>query len=169
MKILLANPRGFCAGVDRAISIVENALAKFGAPIYVRHEVVHNRYVVESLRQAGARFVEELAEVPDGQIVNFSAIANQDCSRNFLFQLQTHFALHPSNHIERRDVVNVILVELLLLVDGRRSRDTLEQREDLFLLPIALQVTKRSSLISRDILIDKKRLFARNPLRSGKF
>ena len=73
MKILLANPRGFCAGVDRAISIVENALAKFGAPIYVRHEVVHNRYVVESLRQAGARFVEELAEVPDGQIVIFSA------------------------------------------------------------------------------------------------
>lgn len=73
MKILLANPRGFCAGVDRAISIVENALAKFGAPIYVRHEVVHNRYVVESLRQAGAHFVEELSEVPDGQIVIFSA------------------------------------------------------------------------------------------------
>ena len=73
MKILLANPRGFCAGVDRAISIVENALAKFGAHIYVRHEVVHNRYVVESLRQAGARFVEELSEVPDGQIVIFSA------------------------------------------------------------------------------------------------
>ena len=73
MKILLANPRGFCAGVDRAISIVENALAKFGAPIYVRHEVVHNRYVVESLRQAGARFVEELAEVPDGQTVIVSA------------------------------------------------------------------------------------------------
>src|SRR5574344_2653727 len=73
MKILLANPRGFCAGVDRAISIVENALAKFGAPIYVRHEVVHNRYVVESLRQAGARFVEERSEVPDGQIVIFSA------------------------------------------------------------------------------------------------
>ncbi len=73
MKILLANPRGFCAGVDRAISIVENALQKFGAPIYVRHEVVHNRYVVDKLRQAGAIFVEELHEVPDDQIVIFSA------------------------------------------------------------------------------------------------
>ena len=73
MKIVLANPRGFCAGVDRAITIVENALQKFGAPIYVRHEVVHNRYVVEKLRQAGAIFVEELREVPDEQIVIFSA------------------------------------------------------------------------------------------------
>lgn len=73
MRIVLANPRGFCAGVHRAITIVENALQKFGAPIYVRHEVVHNRYVVETLRQAGAIFVEELSEVPDGQIVIFSA------------------------------------------------------------------------------------------------
>ena len=73
MKIVLANPRGFCAGVDRAITIVENALQKFGAPIYVRHEVVHNRYVVETLRQAGAIFVEDLREVPDEQIVIFSA------------------------------------------------------------------------------------------------
>ena len=73
MKILLANPRGFCAGVDRAIDIVERALALFGAPIYVRHEVVHNRFVVEGLRARGAVFVEELSEVPDGATVIFSA------------------------------------------------------------------------------------------------
>ncbi|MDA3978840.1 4-hydroxy-3-methylbut-2-enyl diphosphate reductase [Gallibacterium sp. AGMB14963] len=73
MKIILANPRGFCAGVDRAISIVELALEIHGAPIYVRHEVVHNRFVVEGLRQRGAIFVEELSEVPDGAIVIFSA------------------------------------------------------------------------------------------------
>jgi len=73
MRILLASPRGFCAGVDRAIDIVERAIELFGAPIYVRHEVVHNRHVVERLRGMGARFVEELAEVPDGATVIFSA------------------------------------------------------------------------------------------------
>ncbi|MGE0342203.1 MAG: 4-hydroxy-3-methylbut-2-enyl diphosphate reductase [Porticoccaceae bacterium] len=73
MKLLLANPRGFCAGVDRAIEIVERALDRFGAPIHVRHEVVHNKYVVDSLRQRGAIFVEELDEVPADGTVIFSA------------------------------------------------------------------------------------------------
>lgn len=73
MQVLLANPRGFCAGVDRAIIIVEQALEKFGAPIYVRHEVVHNKFVVEGLKRKGAVFVEELAEVPSGNTVVFSA------------------------------------------------------------------------------------------------
>ncbi|MFP4611152.1 MAG: 4-hydroxy-3-methylbut-2-enyl diphosphate reductase [Thiohalophilus sp.] len=73
MKLILANPRGFCAGVDRAIDIVERALELFGAPIYVRHEVVHNRFVVDSLRDKGAVFVEELDEVPDDATVIFSA------------------------------------------------------------------------------------------------
>jgi 4-hydroxy-3-methylbut-2-enyl diphosphate reductase len=73
MKVLLANPRGFCAGVDRAIDIVERAIALFGAPIYVRHEVVHNRFVVDRLRGLGAVFVDELDSVPDGATVIFSA------------------------------------------------------------------------------------------------
>jgi 4-hydroxy-3-methylbut-2-enyl diphosphate reductase len=73
MEVLLANPRGFCAGVERAIGIVERALAIHGAPIYVRHEVVHNKYVVEDLKSKGAVFVEALAEVPSGSTLIFSA------------------------------------------------------------------------------------------------
>src|SRR5271168_4230840 len=73
MRVILAQPRGFCAGVERAIDIVERALVKFGPPIYVRHEIVHNRHVVEDLRARGAVFVDELDEVPDGAMTVFSA------------------------------------------------------------------------------------------------
>ena len=73
MKVVLANPRGFCAGVDRAIDIVEHALARLEAPVYVRHEVVHNRYVVEKLKKQGAIFVEDLSDVPEGAVLIFSA------------------------------------------------------------------------------------------------
>ena len=73
MRILLANPRGFCAGVDRAIEIVERALARYGAPVYVRHEIVHNRHVVESLRAKGAIFIEDPREAPPGSLLVFSA------------------------------------------------------------------------------------------------
>jgi 4-hydroxy-3-methylbut-2-enyl diphosphate reductase len=73
MELLLANPRGFCAGVDRAITIVERALALHGAPVYVRHEVVHNKFVVDNLRNKGAVFIEDLAEVPQGSILIYSA------------------------------------------------------------------------------------------------
>ena len=73
MEVLLANPRGFCAGVERAIEIVERALAQFGAPIYVRHEVVHNRFVVDGLRAKGAIFIEDISDVPAGNTVIFSA------------------------------------------------------------------------------------------------
>src|ERR1700724_3357465 len=73
MQVILAQPRGFCAGVVRAIEIVERALKKYGPPVYVRHEIVHNRHVVETLKSKGARFVEELDEVPDGAVTVFSA------------------------------------------------------------------------------------------------
>ncbi len=73
MQVILAQPRGFCAGVERAIEIVERAIDKFGAPVYVRHEIVHNRHVVENLRAKGANFVDELDEVPAGGITIFSA------------------------------------------------------------------------------------------------
>ena len=72
-EVILAEPRGFCAGVDRAIEIVERALKRFGAPIYVRHEIVHNTYVVDDLKKKGAIFIEDLAEVPPGSTLIFSA------------------------------------------------------------------------------------------------
>ena len=73
LRVLLAKPRGFCAGVERAIEIVERALALYGPPVYVRHEIVHNKHVVESLRAKGAVFVEELWEIPEGAVTIFSA------------------------------------------------------------------------------------------------
>lgn len=75
LRIVVAAPRGFCAGVDRAIRIVELAIEKYGAPVYVRHEIVHNKFVVDSLRAKGAVFVEELTEVPDGVPVIFRRMA----------------------------------------------------------------------------------------------
>lgn len=90
MEIQLANPRGFCAGVDRAIEIVERALDIFGAPIYVRHEVVHNRYVVDCLKNKGAIFVEELSDIPDDATVIFSAHGVSQAVRNEAKDRQFH-------------------------------------------------------------------------------
>ncbi len=106
LDLFLAAPRGFCAGVDRAIQIVELALIKFGAPVYVRHEIVHNRFVVDSLRQKGAVFVEELDEVPDGdRPVVFSAhgvpkSVPAEASRRHLFQLDATCPLVTKVHRE---------------------------------------------------------------------
>ncbi len=118
-RILLANPRGFCAGVDRAISIVERALELFGAPIYVRHEVVHNRYVVNSLRDKGAIFVEELHEVPDDATVIFSAhgvskAVREDADRRGLRVFDATCPLVTKVHLEvekyARDGTEVVLI-----------------------------------------------------------
>jgi 4-hydroxy-3-methylbut-2-enyl diphosphate reductase len=119
VKVILANPRGFCAGVDRAIEIVERALEIFGAPIYVRHEVVHNRFVVEDLRSRGAIFVDELSEIPDGATVIFSAhgvsraVQNEAKQRGFrIFDatcpLVTKVHMEVARH--RRNGTEVILI-----------------------------------------------------------
>ena len=119
MKIVLGNPRGFCAGVDRAIDIVERAVALFGAPIHVRHEVVHNRYVVDRLRALGAVFVEELDEVPDGATVIFSAhgvsrAVQDEATRRGLTVFDATCPLVTKVHMEvtryARDAREVILI-----------------------------------------------------------
>jgi 4-hydroxy-3-methylbut-2-enyl diphosphate reductase len=105
MKVILANPRGFCAGVDRAIEIVERALESFGSPIYVRHEVVHNKYVVDELREKGAVFVEDIDEIPEGATAIFSAhgVAQQvraDAARRNLKVFDATCPLVTKVHIE---------------------------------------------------------------------
>ena len=119
MEILLANPRGFCAGVDRAIEIVEQAIVKFGAPIYVRHEVVHNRFVVDGLKNMGAVFVNELDEVPDDATVIFSAhgvspAIREEAERRGLAVLDATCPLVTKVHMEviryARDGREVVLI-----------------------------------------------------------
>ena len=119
MKVLLANPRGFCAGVDRAIDIVERALTLFGAPVYVRHEVVHNRFVVDRLRGLGAVFVDELDAVPDGATVIFSAhgvssAVEAEAARRRLLVFDATCPLVTKVHMEvgryARDGLDVILI-----------------------------------------------------------
>lgn len=106
MDIIMASPRGFCAGVERAIAIVEQALSKFGAPVYVRHEVVHNRYVVNNLKENGAIFVDELSEVPEDSVVIFSAhgvsqaVRNEAASRRLNIVLDATCPLVNKVHME---------------------------------------------------------------------
>ncbi|GJL83061.1 MAG: 4-hydroxy-3-methylbut-2-enyl diphosphate reductase [marine bacterium B5-7] len=119
MKVILANPRGFCAGVDRAIEIVEQSIQKYGAPIYVRHEVVHNRFVVNRLRDMGAVFVDEIDEVPHGSVVIFSAhgvsqAVRMDADRVGLNVLDATCPLVTKVHREvqkyRQENVEVVLI-----------------------------------------------------------
>ncbi|HUD25906.1 MAG TPA: 4-hydroxy-3-methylbut-2-enyl diphosphate reductase [Burkholderiaceae bacterium] len=111
MKVILAQPRGYCAGVVRAIEIVERALEKYGAPVYVRHEIVHNRHVVDSLRDKGARFVEDLSEVPAGAVTIFSAHGvarevEQDAERRRLSVLDATCPLVSKVHMQGQRYVD---------------------------------------------------------------
>jgi len=111
MKVILAQPRGYCAGVVRAIEIVERALEKYGAPVYVRHEIVHNRHVVDSLRDKGARFVEDLSEVPAGAVTIFSAHGvarevEQDAERRGLSVLDATCPLVSKVHMQGQRYVD---------------------------------------------------------------
>jgi len=107
MRVILAQPRGFCAGVVRAIAIVERALAKYGAPVYVRHEIVHNRHVVDALKAQGAIFIESLAEIPTGAVAIFSAHGvpsevERDAERRGLAAIDATCPLVKKVHIEGR-------------------------------------------------------------------
>ncbi len=155
LKILLTSPRGFCAGVDRAIQIVEGALERFGAPVYVRHEIVHNRHVVESLEDKGAIFVEELDEIPDDSTVIFSAhgvpkAVTEEATRRELFYLDAtcplvskvhheaehHFAagrqillIGHTGHPEVEGTIGQLPEGAILLIETREQAESVEVRD----------------------------------------
>lgn len=155
LKILLTSPRGFCAGVDRAIQIVEGALERFGAPVYVRHEIVHNRHVVESLEDKGAIFVEDLDEIPDDATVIFSAhgvpkAVTQEATRRELFYLDAtcplvskvhheaehHFAagrqillIGHTGHPEVEGTIGQLPEGAILLIETREQAESVEVRD----------------------------------------
>src|SRR6185312_15129778 len=119
MKVILAQPRGFCAGVVRAIEIVERALDRFGTPVYVRHEIVHNRHVVESLKAKGARFVEDLSEVPSGAVTIFSAhgvsrAVEDDAEARGLSVLDAVCPLVARVHLEGQRYINQGRIVILI-------------------------------------------------------
>jgi 4-hydroxy-3-methylbut-2-enyl diphosphate reductase len=128
MRVVLAQPRGFCAGVIRAIDIVERAIAQYGAPVYVRHEIVHNRHVVESLRAKGARFVEDLSEVPAGAITVFSAhgvarVVEQDAQARGLRVLDATCPLVAKVHGQGR---RYVAQGRLMILVGHASHPEIE-------------------------------------------
>ena len=149
-QIILAQPRGFCAGVDRAINIVNEALQRFGAPIYVRHEIVHNVYVVAELRTKGAIFVDELAEVPKGAIVVFSAHGvSQEVRRDAAARgLQIYDATCPLVSKVHVEVVKMCKDGFTVLMIGHAGHPEVEGtmgqlREGIYLVEDPAEIKKK--------------------------
>ncbi|RTL12100.1 MAG: 4-hydroxy-3-methylbut-2-enyl diphosphate reductase [Neisseriaceae bacterium] len=128
-KIILANPRGFCAGVDRAITIVETALEKYGAPVYVRHEVVHNKYVVDGLQERGAIFIEEIKDVPEGSILIYSAhgvplsVREEAMAKNLTMIFDATCPLVSKVHVE---IKNLHKQNYTIIMIGHRGHPEVE-------------------------------------------
>ncbi len=128
-KIILANPRGFCAGVDRAITIVEKALEKYGAPVYVRHEVVHNKYVVDGLKSRGAVFIEEIKDVPEGSILIYSAhgvplaIREEAKAKNLTMIFDATCPLVSKVHVE---IKNLYRQDYTIIMIGHKGHPEVE-------------------------------------------
>lgn len=128
-KIILANPRGFCAGVDRAITIVEKALEKYGAPVYVRHEVVHNKYVVDGLKERGAIFIEEIKDVPEGSILIYSAhgvplsIRDEAKAKNLTMIFDATCPLVSKVHVE---IKNLYRQDYTIIMIGHKGHPEVE-------------------------------------------
>jgi 4-hydroxy-3-methylbut-2-enyl diphosphate reductase len=128
-KIILANPRGFCAGVDRAITIVETSLAKYGAPVYVRHEVVHNKYVVDGLQERGAIFIEEIKDVPEGSILIYSAhgvplsVREEAMAKNLTMIFDATCPLVSKVHVE---IKNLHKQNYTIIMIGHRGHPEVE-------------------------------------------
>ena len=128
-KIILANPRGFCAGVDRAITIVEKALEKYGSPVYVRHEVVHNKYVVDGLKQRGAIFIEEIKDVPESSILIYSAhgvplaVREEALAKNLTMVFDATCPLVSKVHVE---IKNLHRQDYTIIMIGHRGHPEVE-------------------------------------------
>ena len=171
-KIILANPRGFCAGVDRAITIVEKSLEKYGAPVYVRHEVVHNKYVVDGLKERGAIFIEEIKDVPENSILIYSAhgvplsVRDEAESKNLTMIFDATCPLVSKVHVElknlHRNQYQIIMIGhkghpevegTMGQVDGRIH--LIENESDVDNLPIAHDCEKVAVVTQTTLSVDE--------------
>ena len=167
MEVKLANPRGFCAGVDRAIEIVNRALEVFGAPVYVRHEVVHNRFVVDDLKGKGAIFVDELEEVPDNSLVIFSAhgvskAVQEEAKKRALNVFDATCPLVTKVHLEvskySRDGMECILIghEGHPEVEGTMGQYNFENGGNIYLVENEQDVTDLQVEMNKSLLMLRK-------------